>query len=253
MGLSSGAMQIRRDTIGLSVDGSLMRLHVAKPLPEGRWPGILFYSDIYQLGEPIIRLADRLAGHGYVVAAPEIFHRREPIGAVIQPDGIGRLRGNDNALNTPIAAFDADAAAVLAWLADDPAVEGAQLGTVGFCIGGHLAFRAALRPEVKASACIYPTGLQNGKLGLGVADSLERAGEIEGAVLTIFGSRDPHVPAEAREQILAVLAGMPNLRHRTRLYDADHTFMRDDGHRWDPACADQAWLDVVGFLAQELK
>ncbi|PTU03998.1 dienelactone hydrolase family protein, partial [Pseudomonas sp. HMWF031] len=63
-------MQIRRDTIGLTVDGSLMRLYVAQPQPEGCWPGLLFYSDIYQLGDPITRLADRLAGYGYVVAAP---------------------------------------------------------------------------------------------------------------------------------------------------------------------------------------
>ena len=83
-------MQILRNTIGLTVDGSLMRLHVARPRLEGRWPGILFYSDIYQLGDPIKRLADRLAGYGYVVAAPEIFHRLEPIGSVIEPDDIGR-------------------------------------------------------------------------------------------------------------------------------------------------------------------
>ncbi|WP_415408395.1 hypothetical protein ACLM44_09520 [Synechococcus sp. W2B2] len=36
-----------------------------------------------------------------MVAAPEIFHRREPIGAVIKPDAMGRLRGNNNARNTP--------------------------------------------------------------------------------------------------------------------------------------------------------
>ena len=245
-------MQIRRDTIGLTVDGSLMRLYVARPLPEGRRPGVLFYSDIYQLGEPIRRLADRLAGYGYVVAAPEIFHRREAIGTVIEPDGIGRLRGNDHARNTTIAAYDADAAAVLQWLATDAGVDGERLGAVGFCIGGHLAFRAALRPEVKASACIYPTGLQNGKLGPGVADSLMRAGEIKGALLTIFGSRDPHVPTDDRNAILAALAAWPELRHHTLLYDAEHTFMRDDGERWDPPCADQAWGELMTFLRREL-
>jgi carboxymethylenebutenolidase len=245
-------MQIRRDTIGLTVDDSLMRLHVARPLPDGRWPGILFYSDIYQLGDPIQRLADRLAGYGYVVAAPEIFHRREPIGTVIEPDAIGRLQGNDNARNTPIAAYDADADAVLSWLAAEPGVDGDRLGAVGFCIGGHLAFRAALRSDVKASACIYPTGLQDGKLGHGTADSLQRAREINGALLTIFGSRDPHVPADARVAILEALAALPNLRHRTLLYDANHTFMRDDGERWDPQCADQAWGEVVGFLQHAL-
>ena len=110
-------MQIRKDTVGLTVDKSLMRLHVVQPQSDGCWPGILFYSDIYQLGAPITRLADRLASYGYLVAAPEIFHRREPIGSAIEPDPSGRLRGNDNAANTSIAAYDSDAAAALAWLA----------------------------------------------------------------------------------------------------------------------------------------
>ena len=245
-------MQIRHDTIGLSVQGSLMRLHVARPKPKGRWPGILFYSDIYQLGDPIKRLAERLAGYGYVVAAPEIFHRLEPIGTVIEPDGIGRLRGNDNASKTHLADYDADAAAVLRWLAGDPEVNQERLGAMGFCIGGHLAFRAALRPEVKATACVYPTGLQNGNLGLELADTLQRADQIQGALITIFGSLDPHVPAEAREAILMGLAALPDLRHRTLLYEANHTFMRDDGERWDPECADQAWSAMIDFLRREL-
>ena len=245
-------MQILRNTIGLTVDGSLMRLHVARPRLEGSWPGILFYSDIYQLGDPIKRLADRLAGYGYVVAAPEIFHRLEPIGSVIEPDDIGRLRGNNNASRTLVSDYDSDSAAVLSLLAADPGVDQGCLGAIGFCIGGHLAFRAALRPEVKCTACVYPTGLQDGKVGQGIADSLQRASYIRGALLTIFGSLDPHVPSEARETILATLAALPDLRHRTLLYEANHTFMRDDGERWDPECADQAWAQLIQFLRQEI-
>ena len=245
-------MQIRKDTVGLIVDESLMRLHVVRPQSDGCWPGILFFSDIYQLGAPITRLADRLAGYGYVVAAPEIFHRREPIGSVIEPDSIGRLRGNDNAAQTSIAAYDSDAAAALAWLAETADVDAGRLGAVGFCIGGHLAFRAALQPRIRACVCIYPTGLQDGKLGLETADSLQRAAEIQGTLLTIFGSLDPHVPGEARELILATLAAIPQLRHQSILYEANHTFMRDDGERWDPQCADQAWAELTGFLGREL-
>ena len=60
-------MRIEQETIGLTVDDSLMRVHVARPVGTGPWPGILFYSDIYQLGGPILRLANRLAGYGFVV------------------------------------------------------------------------------------------------------------------------------------------------------------------------------------------
>jgi carboxymethylenebutenolidase len=115
-------MQITRQNIGLTVDDSLMRVYVARPQPEGQYPGILFYSDIYQLGRPITLLADRLAGYGYVVAAPEIFHRLEPIGTVIEPNDLGRLRGNDAARRTEIAEYDADASAVLNWLTEDDQV-----------------------------------------------------------------------------------------------------------------------------------
>ena len=65
----------------------------------------------------------------------------------------------------------------------------------------------------------------------------------------MFGSEDPHVPGEAREQILSALV---ELRHETVLFDANHTFLRDDGWRWDPPLADQAWATVTAFLQREL-
>lgn len=240
-------MQIEKRNIGLTVDDSLMRVYVAAPQPAGRYPGILFYSDIYQLGRPITLLADRLAGYGYVVAAPEIFHRTEPIGAAIEPDDLGRIRGNDNARRTAIAEYDADGLAVLEWLEAQDSVVSKKLGTLGFCIGGHLAFRAAFGEQVKATVCCYPTGIHSGKLGRGVADTIERVGEIESEILTVFGSLDPHVPPEGREKILQAL-DKASVRHETLLYEANHTFMRDDGYRYDPIATDDAWVKITAFL-----
>jgi carboxymethylenebutenolidase len=240
-------VQIKRREVGLTVDHSLMRLYVAEPTAAGQYPGMLFYSDIYQLGGPITRLADRLAGYGYVVAAPEIFHRLEPIGAVIEPDDLGRLQGNDNASRTAIAQYDADAAAALAWLQTCDTVSPGQIGTLGFCIGGHLACRAALDPAVTAAVCCYPTGIHSGKLGADPADTLQRLGEITAPLLLIFGDQDPHVPAPGRETILNAL-GAAGVEHKTLVYPANHTFMRDDGYRYDPAATDAAWAEIVAFL-----
>ncbi|MGB3137369.1 MAG: dienelactone hydrolase family protein [Nodosilinea sp.] len=240
-------MQIQRHDVGLTVDDSLMRLYVAEPAATGHYPGILFYSDIYQLGGPILRLADRLAGYGYVVAAPEIFHRLEPIGTVIEPDALGRLRGNDAASRTAIAHYDADATAALNWLQNHPTVMPGQIGTCGFCIGGHLACRAALNPVVRAAVCCYPTGIHNGKLGRDRADTLERLSQISAALLLIFGDQDPHVPAEGRDVILNALAAA-EVSHKCLLYPTNHTFMRDDGYRYDPAATDTAWAEITAFL-----
>lgn len=240
-------MQITKRNVELRVDDSLMRVYVVAPKVSGQYPGILFYSDIYQLGSPITRLADRLAGYGYVVAAPEIFHRLEPIGAVIEPDDLGRMRGNDNARRTEIAAYDADATAVMEFLKNDSRVIPNQIGSMGFCIGGHLAFRAALQTEIKASVCCYPTGIHSGKLGQGIADTHQRMKEIQGEVLIVFGSFDPHVPEEGRHAIAKSLQ-QAGVTHQILIYDADHTFMRDDGHRYDPMATDSAWIEITAFL-----
>ena len=244
-------MQIIQRNIGLTVDDSLMRVYVAAPEPAAQYPGILFYSDIYQLGGPITRLADRLAGYGYVVAAPEIFHRLEPIGTVIEPDALGKLRGNDNARRSEIAQYDADAQAVLEWFQTEETVLPHQIAAFGFCIGGHLAFRAALQDSVKAAVCCYPTGIHSGKLGRGVADTIERVSELNAEVLTVFGTLDPHVPPERRQKILQAL-DEANVVHQTLLYEANHTFMRDDGYRYDPVATDAAWKESIAFLNRVL-
>jgi carboxymethylenebutenolidase len=194
-------MQITKRNIELRVDDSLMRVYVASPKPAGQYPGILFYSDIYQLGEPMIRLVNYLAGYGYVVAAPEIFHRTELVGSVIEPDDIGRMRGNDNARRTPVADYDADCIALIEFLKAENSVNPDKIGTLGFCIGGHLSFRAAFRNEIKATACCYPTGIPSGKLGKDVADTIGRVDEIKSKMLIVFGSLDPHIP-ETDRQIL---------------------------------------------------
>ena len=242
-------MQIKRQNIGLTVDDSLMRVYVASPESDSQYPGILFYSDIYQLGRPITLLADRLAGYGYVVAAPEIFHRLEPIGTIIEPNDLGRLRGNDDARRTEIVAYDADARAVLDWLQSNAQVASEQIGAFGFCIGGHLALRAALQTDVKAAVCCYPTGIHSGKLGRGTADTIERVSEIKAQVLTVFGTLDPHVPPEGRSTILQAL-DQAGIQHKTLLYEANHTFMRDDGYRFDPMATDAAWAEIIAFLKQ---
>jgi len=240
-------VQITKRNVELRVDDSLMRVYVAAPKAVGLYPGIVFYSDIYQLGGAIIRLAEYLAGHGYVVAAPEIFHRTEPIGQVIEPDDLGRMRGNDNARRTSIADYDADCRAVIEFLKGESSLSLGQIGTLGFCIGGHLALRAALQSEIKAAACCYPTGIPMGKLGKGVADTINRVSEIKGDVLIVFGTLDPHVPENDRQTIIKALENA-SVAHKIVLYEAEHTFMRDDGYRYDPAATTSAWSEIIAFF-----
>ena len=125
-----------------------------------------------------------------------------------------------------------------------------QLFAVGFCIGGHLAFRAAFDPRITATVCFYPTGLHNGALGADSdAGSLAGADAVAGRLMIVFGSQDPHVPADARVQIVSALyaAGLDDLElHVYR--GGEHAFMRDVGARHDPVLTDLAIIEAVSFL-----
>src|SRR5258705_4707620 len=106
-------MIITTKYIDIPVDGIPVRMFVAAPAQEGKYPGILFYSDIFQLTGPMIRATARLAGYGFIVAAPEIYHRIEPAGTVIPFDDEGRTRRLVGAANTSVDDFDADFRSVL--------------------------------------------------------------------------------------------------------------------------------------------
>jgi carboxymethylenebutenolidase len=243
-------MQIQTEIVTVPVAGQLMRTFIAQPNAPGKYPGLLLFSDIFQLSEPMIRTCARLAGYGFVVVAHEIFHRREPAGTVLEQTDEGRARGMQHQQAMPLAHFDEDCRAALDYLQQHPLVAAGQIGAGGFCIGGHLAFRAALQPDVKATACFYPTWLHNGQLGQGAnADSLQRTADIKGQLLILFGALDPLIPAEGRATIEAALQ-QANVKYETHLYPADHGFVRDDRAAYDPECADQAFAEAIRWWRQ---
>jgi carboxymethylenebutenolidase len=245
-------MRVRTETIDLCRDGGLMRTFVARPDDERRHPGLAFYSDIFQMTESTQRVAVRFASYGFVVAAPEIYWRIEPPGTAIAFDDPGRDRGMDDAKRTRVRDFDDDIAALLAFLAGSERVAAGAIGAVGFCLGGHLAFRAAFSPAVKATACFYPTGLHDGELAQDAdAGSLALAAHIRGALLVAFGTEDPHTDAAGRDVVAAALAAA-GVRHRIAFYDAAHAFMRDVGARWDPQRTDEAFAEAIALFGAEL-
>src|SRR6202140_4424621 len=177
---------IDNERVELSTAYGPMQTHVVRPAAPGKYPGIVFYTEIFQVTGPIRRTAALLAGHGYIVAVPEIFHELEPAGTVLAYDQAGADRGNACKIGKPISAYDADARAALEFLRGHASCT-ARLGAVGICIGGHLAFRAAMNAEVLAAACFYATDIHSHSLGQGKNDnSLERIGEIRGELLHIW-------------------------------------------------------------------
>ena len=228
-----------------------MRMHLFRPAAEGCFPGVLLFSEIYQVTAPIRRLAAMIAGNGHVVAVPEVYHEYEPAGTVLTYDPAGTDRGNALKVTKPVAAYDADAQAGLTALLEHPACNG-RLGTFGVCLGGHLAYRAALDPRVSAAACFYPTDIHAGTLGEGRSDdSLARMADLKAEIMFVWGRQDPHVPYAGREAIRARLEEVA-ATYAWHEMNAQHAFLRDEGPRYDPALFLQAMALTLEFYRRTL-
>ena len=243
-------MILVEETADLATPSGPMRSYLYRPA-EGRFPGLVLYSEIFQRTGPIHRLAAYYAGQGYAVLVPEIFHELEPAGAVWAYDTAGADRGNADKVGKPITAYDADLAACVDFLEAHAACAG-PLGAVGWCIGGALSLRAALHPRIRAAACFYATDIHKGTLGKGGDDTLARFEEIRGELCLVWGRQDPHIPDEGRALLHARLTAAK--AHFTwHEFNGAHAFLRDEGPRYDPNLARLAHPLALDLFARALR
>jgi len=228
-----------------------MRVHLFVPTGDARHPAVIFYSEIFQVTGPIRRMAAALAGNGYLVAVPEVYHEFEPAGTVLAYDQAGSDRGNELKFTKEIASFDEDAAVVAKFLAAHARGTG-RVGSYGVCLGGHLAVRAGFQPEVQAVAAFYPTDIHSGTLGAGKSDDTLR--RFEGSTtphLFVWGRQDPHVPLEGRRKIAARLEEV-GADFEWHEFNAAHAFLRDEGPRYNLALARVATELLLRFFDEKL-
>ncbi|MDE3119849.1 MAG: dienelactone hydrolase family protein, partial [Nitrospirota bacterium] len=182
---------------------------------------------------------------------PEIYHELEPAGTVLAYDEAGAARGNRHKTTKELSSYDGDARAALDYLTSSPHCTG-RLGVMGICLGGHLAFRAAMQPDVLAAACFYATDIHKRGLGKGLHDnSLDRIGEITGELLMIWGRQDPHIPREGRTLIYNALSDA-GVHFQWHEFNAAHAFIRDEGPRYDPAAARICYDMVLELFTRKL-
>ncbi|MFB7935831.1 dienelactone hydrolase family protein [Streptomyces sp. NPDC056049] len=122
----------------------------ALPDDGARHPGVLMYTDGFGIRPALRELARELAGHGYYVLVPHLFHRHGPAPVVELPAYIdeearaeifARLMPLIEAHTAERARSDADA--YLRFLTEQPEVAAGPVAVTGYCIGGLLAMRTA--------------------------------------------------------------------------------------------------------------
>ncbi|MFT5838738.1 MAG: carboxymethylenebutenolidase [Flavobacteriales bacterium] len=245
-------MIIQQHIHDINTPTGVMRVTVYKPATESRYPSIIFYSEIFQKTGPITRSAQILASHGFVVLVPEIFHELNPLGTVLSYDDAGKDKGNADKFTKPLEHHESDTQAMVEFVHQQTYCSG-KVGTMGVCIGGHIAFRAALNKQISGAFCLYPTDVHSNTLPCNQGnDSLKRSADILCPMVLVFGKQDPHVPAEGRLLIHQTLSQNES-DFSWHEVNAQHAFMRDEGDRYDAALAMQIYKIAIDFFHNTLR
>lgn len=229
----------------------------AVPDDDSPHPGVLLYMDAFGLRPQIEQMCARLAGEGYAVLAPNVFHRggRAPVvdlGDLKHAEGrkglFAKLRPHMSALTPERAVSDADA--YLDFLARSDRVSDGPVGTVGYCMGGALALRtAAHAPERVAAAASF----HGGRLATDDEDSPHRGfGAITGEVYIAHADKDASMPPEMQQRVADALAQV-GVRHRVERYDgATHGFTMADTAAHDAEAEQRHWAALLDLLGRAL-
>lgn len=249
-------MLLTESHVDVATRHGAMRLFIYHPVvpnyPRAKFPAVVVFSEIYQVTGPVSRFAKDIAGQGFIAVAPLIYHNFE--GPEPLPyDAAGTDKGNRYKVEKPVDLYDEDARLCVQHLLLMPTCNG-RIGATGMCLGGHLAFRAALDPRVLAAFCFFATDIHNHALG-GGDDSLARSAEIKGELVMVFGDKDNHVPLEGRDLIRATLRKNGVALTFIEVNEAQHAFIRDEHSkdRYDAALTGLCFSWLLDLFNRRLK
>jgi carboxymethylenebutenolidase len=215
--------------------------YLARPGVSGTGPGVIVIQEIFGVNTEMRRVCDRLAKEGFVALCPDLFWRLEP--GVCLTDNTeeewGRAIELMQALDVDTAIEDVRAA--IETLRTRAECRG-DVGAMGFCLGGLLAFLTAARTDVDAAVGYY---------GVGIQERLAEADRIAAPLMLHVAGQDQFVPKEAQD---AIAAALKNRRQVTLHHypDMDHAFARAGGAHYDAEQARIADERTIAFLREHL-
>ncbi|MEU3889078.1 dienelactone hydrolase family protein [Streptomyces sp. NPDC029041] len=226
----------------------------AFPGQGGRHPGVLMYMDGFGIRPVLREMARELAGHGYYVLVPNVFHRHGPapvielpghIGEEVRPALIARLMPLIETHTDERVLSDADA--YLRFLTSRPEVATGPVAVTGYCFGGLLAMRtAAAHPGRVAAVAGF-----HGPVGGGGPDGLHRLLSPITAEVHL-GHAESDLTTEALGELNQAL-DTAGLDYTSEIYPGTvHGFTMSDTDAFDPSALQRHWDRLLPLLDRSL-
>jgi carboxymethylenebutenolidase len=210
------------------------KLSAYKATPAGTPRGALVVvQEIFGVNQHIRNVTDGFAKDGYVSLAPALFDRVEPgFETGYTPADIDKGRAVRGKLGWDLMVMDLRAAV------NELRKTGLNVGVVGYCMGGTMAWLAATRIDGVAGAVGYYGG--------GIADTATEQPRCP--VLLHFGETDASIPPEHWERIKKAHPNLP-----VHVYQgAGHGFSCDERGSFHQASHTVARERTIAFLRQHV-
>ena len=222
-----------------------MRAAYAAPSDSQKHPGVIVIHEIFGLNDDIRRITGMVADLGYAALAPDLYDRDGMRLICIARTLMTLNRGEGDAFK------DLDAARK--FLQQQPSVDAARIGVIGFCMGGGFALMYAARAQLGVAATFYGDVPKNTDPLRGICP-----------VLGGYGGQDRLFAAQGRR--LETLLTELGIDHDVKVYEeAGHSFMsRNSGFlasigkispiraAYNPEAAEDSWKRIEAFFGRHL-
>ena len=206
--------------------------YLAKPAIDGKYPGVIMIHEWWGLNDNIKQMAEKLASHGYVAFAVDLY------------DGqVGTTADEARQLRTSFeqSQWTENMNTAVSYLKENHSPS--SLGSIGWCFGGAQSLNLALNNEDIDATVIY--------YGQLVTDT-EELSKINWPILGIFAELDNGIPPETVNEFEMSLDEVGIQNDITIYPGVNHAFANPSGDRYAPEESKDAWQKTLKFFEDNL-
>ena len=205
-------------------------------------PTVIMIQEIFGVNQEMRDKCDELAAKGYIGVCPDLFWRLEPGVDLTDKSDEEWQKAFDLMNRFDIDSGIGDLRATVHTFKGHAECTG-KVGTVGYCLGGKLAYLLAAHSHVDCTVSYY---------GVGLEELTNQADRIEGPVMLHIAEEDEYVSKDAQEKIRTALE--ENDLFTIHSYPGvNHAFARNNGVHYDANAAQSANERTEKFLEENLK
>jgi carboxymethylenebutenolidase len=227
---TTGKYEVKTDNVRYS-NSSIG--YLARPVSEESFPGVIMIHEWWGLNDNIKETAEKLASHGYVVLAVDLYDGQVATTSEEARKLVMSFDKNDGVKNMNSA---------ISYLDENYSPE--KIGSVGWCFGGGQSLTLALNNNDMDATVIYYGSL--------VTDA-ETLSVINWPILGIFAELDKSITIDAVHDFESSLNNL-EIQNQVIIYPGvDHAFANPSGDRYAPEESQDAWQKTLKFLHSTLK